>query len=350
MNEFAKLIIQTSQSSKPAFRYSKMNAYQLLYCLAMLRAMGRDCVARILLKDRPNPSLEDLKKVAGQAADISDEPSPKRLERLYASCHDMKPLKFLVECRFEQEAIYKETKNRLKKSGVGMEALRLLGRKSKPLTLDDLHKALKVERMQTYKPDKEMDEDLRSVAVGGVWNRFQKLGQTLKVKLPTGPYPAVPQNVGIPVDEKDTWSQLNAVMLQRDFEQMQENILPALQGKRLSGGARQALRDHWEKRDAQKREGEEFDLSEGQRLLRREGRLDRHEEEEMEQKADVSARMYKVLKEAQRQKRWGKKAITAFKYYLEGKTEEEACKLAKITPRTFQNYIARFREKFAPKK
>jgi DNA-binding CsgD family transcriptional regulator len=58
--------------------------------------------------------------------------------------------------------------------------------------------------------------------------------------------------------------------------------------------------------------------------------------------------MFKVLQEAK--KRWGAKAVAAIKYFLEGKTEQEAAELAGITDRTFRNYQTRLRKILSSKK
>ena len=73
-------------------------------------------------------------------------------------------------------------------------------------------------------------------------------------------------------------------------------------------------------------------------------------DEKVKTAPDISARMFEVLKEVQKQKRWGKKAIKAFRYYLDGKTEKEASRLAGIDPRAFRNYKAKLKKIFASKK
>jgi hypothetical protein len=62
---------------------------------------------------------------------------------------------------------------------------------------------------------------------------------------------------------------------------------------------------------------------------------------------DVSDRMLKVLRIAK--KRWGVKAVRALRYLFNGKTEEEAARLAGITTRTLLNYKTRLAKEFSQK-
>ena len=64
-------------------------------------------------------------------------------------------------------------------------------------------------------------------------------------------------------------------------------------------------------------------------------------------KPDVSSDMLTILRRAK--KRWGAKAFAALKYCSEGKTEEEAAKLAGTTARTVRNYIFKLKKEFSQK-
>lgn len=350
MSTFREAILQVNQEFKPTFRYDRMATRQLIYRHARFRALFRDTLARVILVGWPNPDVNDLKKVAEETADISDNLSWEYIDRLCELCQSPAPAMYLVWCRLEQDAIYEQTSKRLKKSKVGSELLRLEGKRVKPEGLGELHKALRVERITTYRPKKYSDEDLKEIAVEGALKAFSEMGRALKMEMPQGAYPLTPLARPLPVkpEVSEQWERVNAAMERKDFAMMQEYYLPALEGKKISQRARQALRDWFEKWEAQKRKGEEVDLRTGEKILRRERRVE--EVEEADEKADVSARMFKVLREAQKHKRWGKKAIKAFTYYLQGKTEEEAAKLAEITARTFRNNIQRLRDIFAPKK
>jgi len=276
MEDFERPIRQLISEWKPSIDYRKLDDRQLLHQLAMLRAMGRDTVARIIIVGWPDA---DLKDICQDAADITDNPNPRVRARLYELCQSTKPAEFLVWCRLEQEGISREITERLKQSRVGMEILRFKGRKAKPETLDDLHNALKkdlmarpqrskVDTMISFKPGKESDEDITSIAVENLWKHFKEMGQTLKVEFPKGSYPLTPFAKVLPVAEEPwgRWERKNIQMLEEDFAQMQETILPALQGKKLTEQTHQGLRNYFEKWEAQKRVGEEVSLEEVKEL------------------------------------------------------------------------------------
>jgi hypothetical protein len=72
MSDFREAVLQVIQEFKPIRDYKKLNPYQLLYHLARLRALGRDTLARVILVGRPDVDVDDLKRVAEETADISD--------------------------------------------------------------------------------------------------------------------------------------------------------------------------------------------------------------------------------------------------------------------------------------
>ena len=353
MTDYRETIRELVRDFKAARDYRKLNPAQLLYCLAMLRALARDTLARVILVGW---SDVDLRDVAEETADISENLNWEYIERLCDLCQNPVPGMYLVSCGLEQDAIYAETSRRLKTSKAGSQLLRLLGSKVSPNTLTDLRRGLKVERITTYEPERESDEDLRALADSAAWKTFTELGKALKVHLPQFRYPNSPLAKALPVEKKvsEQWEILNRSMFTTDFSLMQESFLPALEGKKISARVRQSLRDHWQSRDAQKRTGEEVPLAELDRTILRPSRSGiwrkKSERLEEEKKPDVSGPMFEVLKEAQRHKRWGPKAIEAFKYFLKGKTEQEAAKLAGITDKTFRNNIIRLRKSFSSEK
>ena len=71
-------------------------------------------------------------------------------------------------------------------------------------------------------------------------------------------------------------------------------------------------------------------------------------DEKLSAAPDISTKTFGVLRAAK--KRWGAKAVKALLFLLEGKTEEEAAKLAGITSRTLRNYKAKLTTEFSLKK
>ena len=262
ISTFREAILQVIQEFKPVRDYEKLNSRQLLYCLARLRALFRDTLARVILVGWPNPDVNDLKRVAEETADISDNLSWEYIDRLCELCQSPAPAMYLVWCRLEQDAIYEETSKRLKKSKVGSELLRLEGKRVKPMGLGELHKALGVERITTYRPKKYSDDDLKQIAVEGALGAFKKMGEALKVEKPQDTYPLSPLARFLPVktEVSERWEIVNAAMERKDYTMMQEYYLPALEGKKISQRARQALKDWFEKWEARKRKGDEISL------------------------------------------------------------------------------------------
>jgi hypothetical protein len=67
-----------------------------------------------------------------------------------------------------------------------------------------------------------------------------------------------------------------------------KRLLPVLYGtsESIKGDVHQVLRNHWEQWEAQMRTGEEVDLQEGQKILRREGRIQTFSED-LDERVDV---------------------------------------------------------------
>jgi hypothetical protein len=244
---------------KPTFRFQEMKAAHLIRWLVRLRFLGRDTLARVILSAFPDA---DLKKVADETEDLTDNLNWEIIDRLCDLCDNPVPAMLLVDCIVEQDAIYKEINERLTKSVVGAEILRLSADKVKPTSLLELHKALTVDRITTYRPEKESDEDLRAIAVGAAMKAFNQIGHENKADLEKGPYPKTPLAKAFPVASSawGQWKIRNSAMEKRDFALMQEYYLPALEGKKISERARQALRDHFEAREAKKRTAETLSL------------------------------------------------------------------------------------------
>jgi hypothetical protein len=170
----------------------------------------------------------------------------------------------VVFCRLEQDAIYAEISNRLKKSKVGAELLRLHGNKIRPHNLRELHKALEVERISTVRLQEESNDDLMSIAVEGATGAFKQIGQSIKLEMPEVTYPLTPLAEVLPVKPtvSKQWEIINGAMERKDFALMQEYYLPALQGENISERARQTLRNHFEEWKAKKRSGITLSLDE----------------------------------------------------------------------------------------
>ena len=189
-----------------------------------------------------------------------------------------------------------------------------------------------MEKITSYRPEKEGSDDLKHIALSKMIEHYWKEVKAFKTPLEGA--------------EKKIASSL---LLEGQVEYIAQVLMALLKGHTIRRKVCQSMRIHWKKWKAQNRRGEEVDLQEGERILRREGRIN-DTFEKPEEEADISARMWAVLKEAQKHKRWGDKAIKAFKYYCEGKTEKKASEMAGITERTFRNNISRLNKIFTSSK
>ena len=170
------------------------------------------------------------------------------------------------------------------------------------------------------------------------------------------PMPAMPREWGLPARDPDPWDLWHRYFVSWFSEALCKDYLSLFFGRvdRVKEASHQALRNLWEKWEAQKRNGEEVNLKEAdETVLKRSGSglwRKKGERVEEEDKPDISELMFEVLRVAKQNKRWGDKAVKAFIYYLEGKTEIEAAELTGITDKTFRNYIGRLKIIFASRK
>jgi hypothetical protein len=173
------------------------------------------------------------------------------------------------------------------------------------------------------------------------------------------PNKTIPQ---FPVKDGASWDGIHAARWETEVKQSLRKVLPILYGtsEEIPENVRLYLREEWKKERGRRAIMDgvdnfpklktapteawraDWDWTKSARENRHEDiRREVHPSPDENTKAtpDVSAKMFEVLKEAQRHKRWGPKAIMAFKYYLKGATEEEAARRAGITDRTFRNNI-----------
>jgi hypothetical protein len=340
MSNFREAISQVIRDFKPALNYEELNSKQLLYCLVKLRALGRDTLARVILVGWPDA---DLKAVAEETADLSDNLSWEYIDRLCELCQSPVPAMLLVAYGLEQDAIFKETNERLKRSKVGAELLRLYGDKVKPKDLRELHKALKIEKITTYRPQKESDEDLKGIAVEGATTAFKQIGQTARVDMPEGPYPLTPLAEALPVELAlwKKWERVNGAMERKDFALMQEYFLPALQGKKISERARQTLRDHFEAQRAKKRMAETLSLDGAEK----DAILPPWETSSGNISYLDARKAYKIVRE-----RYGQKGHQFLDALKETGNVKEASASAGISRQMGHRYLVEIRKKLTPTK
>ena len=350
MIDFQKLIAEVKTQYKPQCDYSALPHVVLISVLVIADFLSRKCTIRILSHRAPDLSDKD---VAGYADRLVRNLNPEYLAFLYQIHPHKGPLSFLVELDCNIRDIVAEMNKRIEPFALSRVMVALDARRWEQSRIKSLLKHLHIEDIGVYdkKKRRQDTEDLQGIGLAAAVEQYSKLKFNAIGKAKGFRNPSLPEGLNIPGPDKPPWDIRNPWLFTKTLEDAIRGLLPALQGEveTLRHYAYQGLRDDWEKSEAQKRTGEEVDLQEGERILRREGRInDSFEKPEVE--ADISARMWGVLKEAQKHKRWGNKAIKAFKYYLEGKTEKEASELVGIDARTFRNYIYRLNKIFTFKK
>lgn len=227
MKEFENLMFDVAKGYEPARDYSKRKNEDIIFDLAVHLAWARECTTRIIYK----PGGE-LNEVYNKASRMADKRAPDVLEQLFALYADERPIRFLVWVWIEEECIYQEIRKRLEKHKVGREFLRLHGRVSRePIDGDHLPTVLNVEKLTSYHPSENSDEDLRNEAVKKALEYQREMEEkAIDFNLPAEVSLSLPPNTGLP-DETPPWDRLNPLLLSEELKKLEEILLPVLQGK-----------------------------------------------------------------------------------------------------------------------
>lgn len=346
MEDLQKLISEVTETFKPQYDHRKLKDEVLLALYAVYTIQGCQVIVRTLhMKGRAPFTSETAKRASG----ISHDPSPENLAWLYSYQPDPRPLRFLVWLKVTRRRILEELAKRHKKFKAGVTFIQMDEHKWQG-ELNDLHKAIGVERITSYRPQKEDPEDLRSVATTKAVEFFKRRGETIQVKQRPGmPIPPLPQDLGLPPRDPDPWGLWHRYQLDIYIENLMKDYLSLFFGRvdRVKEAAHQGLRNLWEKWEAKKRSGEEVLYEDAEREIRSRQFKEWLEEEREEGTPDVSAKMFEVLRVAR--KRWGGKAVRALVLLQQGKTQEEAAKLTKIPYQSLRRYLSKLRKEFSKK-
>jgi hypothetical protein len=341
LKDIAELIGEVKNNYRPWYDYSNssFDSKDLIVTLITCQWWTTQTVAKILL-------LHDCPLAQSFKVALSFRSHDQALSRLYTIHPDTRPIQALVWWRCSIADVTQEMKRRT--DPLGQEAILL--ELNKVRGLENLSKLLKVERIESVRRLKYGAEDLQSLAYENFWRYRQQLSASKRITLLLDKPPPFPPDLGL--STADLFPEHYSSVLRSALEPLSPIIGGDL--KEARGIVRQKLRDFFKQWKAQMRTGEEVEIHESDKQLRLKSFRDWIERGvpsiDRLGSPDISAKMFEVLKEAKRNKRWGDKAVKAFKYYLEGKTEKEASKLAGIDSRTFRNYILRLQKIFARKK
>jgi hypothetical protein len=345
MNNFENVVSKLREDYKPIYKLSEPRAMEvkdLVVIQTICQWWTIQCVMKILVAHSPELAFDEVKRRA-----LVFSATATDLARIHHLHSDVRPITALIGWQCEIRRVSAELERRNKKNRIGQEAIRLILKK--PLAMERLCVLLGVQNIPTYRPAKYDSEDLQSLAYEKFSRHYRHVVDATRVTLPDKP-PPFPPDLGLPT--QDFFPEMFAKTLEEALQHLVPNIAGGMELARAK--VKQGLKDLWKEWEAQKRTGEEVPLQEADQTdLKRSGAgkwRNSGQIIEQENKPDISEKMFEVFKVVKENKRWGAKALTALKYYLEGKTEKEAAELVGITDKTFRNYITYIKKRFASKK
>jgi hypothetical protein len=241
----------------------------------LLHLLGLESPARELIIPFIDDPQRDQFEVYAQATRMARNPDARVLGELHRRGARELELRLLVRTRLGLNEIYSELRRRLDPRKVGRAIYRSI--LEYPKALEELREALHVERMRSYRPRKEDDEDLRSEATTQAFKKLEEMKATAveglklpeQLHLPPIPTPTV---AGQSQNRWD-WPTLRAAELKETLRL----FLPLLRGEaeQLPAKVHEFLKEHFRKWNAAKRAGEEVSL------FGEEGKADRSDLEDV---------------------------------------------------------------------
>jgi hypothetical protein len=346
-------LAEVIRNHHPKFEYSRVDDLMLGEAWFFSRFVADELLFMILYRSGrlpiDFPEWRDIRK------DLKPANLLHTATRLRELCPDRQLIDVLADAILENAAITRELRTRLKDKPVGKDLILVdQGRKT---DINALEKLLKFDSITSYRRSKYDAKDIQQDAWVKTLQVYRKQGSTALRQHAGRIRPISPPQIQLHQPEREFWDKIVLLAWFNNLKRYIEKVLPILNQstERIPEQTRQALRSKFEKWKAKKRTGKDVPLRVADRVLlsRSDSRTWRKGAERIdgaEDKADLSAQMFAVLKEAQKHKRWGPKAIKALKYVSDGKTEKEAAQLAGITSKTLRNDIARLRKIFSSKK
>jgi hypothetical protein len=333
--DFEQLIREEAERHRPRTDYAAWSDEQLVLTLVVLRAVARECVARII--DKPEV---DSKTINRRAASLADDPNPAVLAHLSALCGTDQPLRFLVFVRLELAHLAIELMRRIGRTRVGVQLVAFLrpypeGSATALQVFNALWRVLSDQRLKSRGPSK----DDRALAVAKAWEYYLKMGREVAhFSTSHGFSVPPPSTAGVPAAKREGWESFNALVLLGQLNLALARFLPILRGQvdELPENVRQALRDHWEKGKAQKRTGVEVELDEMK--LPDESSPIRVKTTSADDTA-LSAEAYRLA-----ERRWGAKGTRFLDALLESGSVVEASSEAGVSRQTGHKYLRELRK------
>lgn len=306
---------------------------ELLLRLLGLETSGREVIVSFI--DAPE---RDWLEVYGQAVWMARNPSAQVLQTLHNRGAYEKHLRSLVWLRRALNGIYVELHRRIDHQEVGRALYRTIV--DREGSLHELLAALHVERITSYRRNREDDEDLRSDALRAALQKLEKFRSSPmhQINLPSRVnLSALPVDGLPPTEGRWDWPAIRA----RQVAETLRLLLPLLNGdaEKLPETVRQAMREHFRKWNAAKRTGLEISLAEENESGTPLAEL--AAESDTERTALSKHEVLSFLKIAE--ERWGPMGTASLRALYEGNTTQAAAKLAGISRQTGHNYIRELR-------
>jgi len=338
----------------PKFEYSQVDDLTLGEAWFFSRFVADELLFVILYRSGRLPiEFPDWRAIRKELKPVSLLPSAAKL---CALCPDPQLIGVLADAILENGIVTREMRNRLADKPVGKDLILFdQGRKT---DVDALQRLLKIDKITSYRPSKYDDKDIQQDAWVKTLQLYKGQGNAALRQHRGRIRPISPPQIRLHQPEREFWDKVVLRAWSNNLKRYIEKVLPILDHstEKIPEQTRQALRTAFKKWEAEKRTGKDVPLRAADRVFwsRSSSRTWQKAGERIqlgaEDKADVSAEIFAILKEAQKHKRWGPNAIKAFKYFLDGKTEKEAAQLAGITERTLRSDITRLKKIFLRRK
>jgi hypothetical protein len=253
--DFETLIRDVRYFYRSRYGHTEATDLDLLIRLVGFESCAREVIVWALQEPgRDSPYLYE------QATRVVRNLCPTALQKLHQRGLRDLQFRFLVWSRLNLTGIYEELRKRLDRQRVGRAFYRIL--LNRPEALEELRTALHIERIKSYRPSKESDEDLRSDGVEAALRKLEDFRSKIwrgisfreSVNLPTIPV--------LPSDSRTAgswdWGKLRA----EELEETTVAFLPLLNGEAESivTKVHDALKEHFRKFKAAKREGKEIPI------------------------------------------------------------------------------------------
>ncbi len=305
--------------------------------------MARHWVRRgiILILIQADPAA-DWKDTLQKATWMADTLSPPKLQDLFDICQDERPIIFLLKARLDTLYRAEELRRRLREKDVGWQFVQVLGKLATSEVLNGLLEKLKVDRMTTYHNDEEDDTDLQGLALKSAFEVYTKMKQDAGFPVPAMIVQKLPPDCGLPEMEPPPWDVLNAHILPLEWLESLQSFLPILddQVKTLPSKVHDALKDHWAKWKAQKRQAK--------REYKTVEELDKLRQLPWHDPAPPRAMSQMALAYRRAEERWGKKGTAFLEALCEEYNVGKASKKAGISRPTAYKYLKELRKDLSP--